>query len=67
MKSLDYFPEIGTTGIEFVNTTNPDSGSIVLTMNGSLNSSSLRIFLVLNISFLCLCCNNVDRNLVSLT
>lgn len=39
---LEYFPEINTSGIQFVNTTNPDGGSIVLTINGTLNASFLR-------------------------
>lgn len=39
---LENFPEINTSGIEFVNMTNPDSGSIALTINGTLNASFLR-------------------------
>ncbi|MFD1091934.1 hypothetical protein [Providencia vermicola] len=42
IEPLRYFPEIGTAGIEFINTNNPDSGSIVLTINGALNGSFLR-------------------------
>lgn len=38
---LPYFDEIGTSGIQFRNTTEPDSGFIVLTINGNLNASFL--------------------------
>lgn len=39
--TLPYFDEIGTSGIQFRNTTEPDSGFIVLTINGNLNASFL--------------------------